>query len=43
MQPERQSGFYKKEKMGIAAILAAFLFLEKKALNPRVWDSVPRS
>jgi hypothetical protein len=31
MQPERLSGFYKKEKMEIAAVMAAFsLFGEQK-------------
>lgn len=43
MQPERPLGFYKKENMRIAAIKAAFsLFGELKAINPRVWDRVPR-
>lgn len=31
MQPERLSGFYKKEITRIAAIMAAFLFLENKS------------
>ena len=31
MQPERLSGFYKKEITGIAAVMAAFLFLENKS------------
>jgi len=38
MQPERLSGFYKKEITGIAAVMAAFLFLDNKSDKSQGFD-----